>query len=119
MIRRPPRSTLFPYTTLFRSADGRTAQAEDEVTFPVPRHRPISRFRRAFADQDLGTNEGFAPPAAARSWHAQRPSGAQAGGQFAAQCPAALHVQRLVDGFVADAHRLIVGEVESQAMSNL
>src|SRR2546425_12989156 len=25
MIRRPPRSTLFPYTTLFRSADGWTA----------------------------------------------------------------------------------------------
>src|SRR3712207_7067800 len=25
MIRRPPRSTLFPYTTLFRSADVRTA----------------------------------------------------------------------------------------------
>src|SRR6266496_6060049 len=25
MIRRPPRSTLFPYTTLFRSRDGRTA----------------------------------------------------------------------------------------------
>src|SRR3712207_8834488 len=24
MIRRPPRSTLFPYTTLFRSQDGRT-----------------------------------------------------------------------------------------------
>src|SRR3712207_6887777 len=24
MIRRPPRSTLFPYTTLFRSADDRT-----------------------------------------------------------------------------------------------
>src|SRR5437667_6382136 len=24
MIRRPPRSTLFPYTTLFRSADRRT-----------------------------------------------------------------------------------------------
>src|ERR1043165_10198907 len=24
MIRRPPRSTLFPYTTLFRSADGDT-----------------------------------------------------------------------------------------------
>src|SRR3712207_7596112 len=24
MIRRPPRSTLFPYTTLFRSAAGRT-----------------------------------------------------------------------------------------------
>src|SRR2546422_8935828 len=29
MIRRPPRSTLFPYTTLFRSADG-AAQATRE-----------------------------------------------------------------------------------------
>src|SRR5258708_12428699 len=26
MIRRPPRSTLFPYTTLFRSGDGRAAR---------------------------------------------------------------------------------------------
>src|SRR2546430_15070203 len=36
MIRRPPRSTLFPYTTLFRSAEGRRAigdgrQAQLEV----------------------------------------------------------------------------------------
>src|SRR3712207_7052393 len=29
MIRRPPRSTLFPYTTLFRSAGGGTAFALD------------------------------------------------------------------------------------------
>src|SRR5437867_9589297 len=28
MIRRPPRSTLFPYTTLFRSVSRRTADAE-------------------------------------------------------------------------------------------
>src|SRR3712207_8405278 len=28
MIRRPPRSTLFPYTTLFRSKDGADEQAE-------------------------------------------------------------------------------------------
>src|SRR3712207_8763335 len=27
MIRRPPRSTLFPYTTLFRSASEKTAKA--------------------------------------------------------------------------------------------
>src|SRR5438552_11402631 len=27
MIRRPPRSTLFPYTTLFRSSSGRLPQA--------------------------------------------------------------------------------------------
>src|SRR5256885_5927300 len=28
MIRRPPRSTLFPYTTLFRSATAKTAAGE-------------------------------------------------------------------------------------------
>src|SRR2546423_7011716 len=28
MIRRPPRSTLFPYTTLFRSRDGLQREAE-------------------------------------------------------------------------------------------
>src|SRR2546430_9422583 len=28
MIRRPPRSTLFPYTTLFRSQDARPGMAE-------------------------------------------------------------------------------------------
>src|SRR5438876_12292422 len=31
MIRRPPRSTLFPYTTLFRSADSRAYQIDDYV----------------------------------------------------------------------------------------
>src|SRR5436190_5731316 len=30
MIRRPPRSTLFPYTTLFRSLYGRTFIATDD-----------------------------------------------------------------------------------------
>src|SRR3989449_5129896 len=30
MIRRPPRSTLFPYTTLFRSQGGRAVHARDE-----------------------------------------------------------------------------------------
>src|SRR2546430_8928616 len=29
MIRRPPRSTLFPYTTLFRSQQSRSFRAED------------------------------------------------------------------------------------------
>src|SRR2546427_11119778 len=32
MIRRPPRSTLFPYTTLFRSGSGIAAQG---VSFPL------------------------------------------------------------------------------------
>src|SRR5437879_7825380 len=29
MIRRPPRSTLFPYTTLFRSSHGHAARTQD------------------------------------------------------------------------------------------
>src|SRR3712207_7231502 len=36
MIRRPPRSTLFPYTTLFRSADLRAATL-GWLTEPIPR----------------------------------------------------------------------------------
>src|SRR5688572_31351172 len=35
MIRRPPRSTLFPYTTLFRSRRGRTPR-EQRVRAPGP-----------------------------------------------------------------------------------
>src|SRR2546425_7182734 len=31
MIRRPPRSTLFPYTTLFRSGSARQCGAEEEA----------------------------------------------------------------------------------------
>src|SRR2546425_3634998 len=41
MIRRPPRSTLFPYTTLFRSPDGSAGPARG-----VPR-------RRARRDRDV------------------------------------------------------------------
>src|SRR3712207_8949606 len=40
MIRRPPRSTLFPYTTLFRSHDPRA------VVGDVPDRRVRSRARR-------------------------------------------------------------------------
>src|SRR3712207_6849443 len=48
MIRRPPRSTLFPYTTLFRSRTGGSTGADGEgssprpasATPPVPRSSP-------------------------------------------------------------------------------
>src|SRR5256885_16013839 len=39
MIRRPPRSTLFPYTTLFRSGTMRHA-----VSWPPGRAAPTSRY---------------------------------------------------------------------------
>src|SRR6266496_5897755 len=41
MIRRPPRSTLFPYTTLFRS--GAVQPDVDEVGADVVEHRPLAR----------------------------------------------------------------------------
>src|SRR5436305_10075382 len=51
MIRRPPRSTLFPYTTLFRSgvlvavgvADGDDGLAHHQVGGRPQRHRPRRR----------------------------------------------------------------------------
>src|SRR2546430_12893742 len=35
MIRRPPRSTLFPYTTLFRSLNDPTARRELDQTYSI------------------------------------------------------------------------------------
>src|SRR2546430_3158409 len=49
MIRRPPRSTLFPYTTLFRSPCG---DAEDRQQL-IPRCRRRVRKSRADADRAL------------------------------------------------------------------
>src|SRR6266702_5566965 len=45
MIRRPPRSTLFPYTTLFRSAPARrtTRSGRPPATCPRCPRRPASR----------------------------------------------------------------------------
>src|SRR2546422_5416570 len=37
MIRRPPRSTLFPYTTLFRSVESRVGGAAEESQADVDR----------------------------------------------------------------------------------
>src|SRR3712207_8201628 len=38
MIRRPPRSTLFPYTTLFRSNDGTAAVQNVQVHVQLPEY---------------------------------------------------------------------------------
>src|SRR2546430_7152411 len=53
MIRRPPRSTLFPYTTLFRSAVGATDvvgenfEAGHGVGFGVVAQKEIANFLRS------------------------------------------------------------------------
>src|SRR2546430_12925332 len=56
MIRRPPRSTLFPYTTLFRSGRARAGRLHAGSWRCGDRQRPVLR-RHAFAGhhRDLGS----------------------------------------------------------------
>src|SRR3712207_7822282 len=57
MIRRPPRSTLFPYTTLFRSAvDRRRVEAADHPR-PVLEGR-LQQVDRPRPDQQAALREG-------------------------------------------------------------
>src|SRR2546430_8952258 len=49
MIRRPPRSTLFPYTTLFRSQLG----LEDRLAQPLHRVEPAAFVLQEQRDQQL------------------------------------------------------------------
>src|SRR3712207_7370206 len=64
MIRRPPRSTLFPYTTLFRSA------SKSESTTRIVRHTtmvgPVGR-RAVCAERTAPVTPPNAPMPAARS----------------------------------------------------
>src|SRR3712207_7769890 len=43
MIRRPPRSTLFPYTTLFRSEADEFMHIYKMPVVSIPTHRPMIR----------------------------------------------------------------------------
>src|SRR2546430_17543937 len=57
MIRRPPRSTLFPYTTLFRSHRGLTLRLHD--------HAPDPRYVRVEAGNENLDDSTLARPGAA------------------------------------------------------
>src|SRR3712207_8814909 len=66
MIRRPPRSTLFPYTTLFRSAE---ARAHHAAARSAQRHLQLRRRVRVEAsgpedrpEGDAGDGRGADPP---------------------------------------------------------
>jgi len=71
MIRRPPRSTLFPYTTLFRSKDAITGKSRDEEPDEAkPEERPTIT-RASAAEGDDATAD---KPAVAEDEPAARPS---------------------------------------------
>src|SRR3712207_7306835 len=63
MIRRPPRSTLFPYTTLFRSWIGVTRVGE-------PRHDPFSGKRSSREDPAVAQHGKRAPRGPGERRHA-------------------------------------------------
>src|SRR2546430_5855401 len=60
MIRRPPRSTLFPYTTLFRSAEVGRGAAPELLRHPVP--VDAGRPARAGAGDPLRPRRGRRAP---------------------------------------------------------
>src|SRR3712207_8107736 len=71
MVRRPPRSTLFPYTTLFRSGVGEmverglAATGFEEVgllSLSSADHSEIADITKGLADRYEGTNTGLSLP---------------------------------------------------------
>src|SRR2546426_6088137 len=76
MIRRPPRSTLFPYTTLFRSHRAPPADARSRTRIPSDREQLAGapgEARRHRVAARCGTPQGAAPAAPDR--HRALPGG--------------------------------------------
>src|SRR3712207_8583755 len=70
MIRRPPRSTLFPYTTLFRSVlVGERPVLRAEAQVQRERHAPLADLRAAVDVEDLDRLEELAGAAPHRVEH--------------------------------------------------
>src|SRR2546426_4528966 len=61
MIRRPPRSTLFPYTTLFRSAGGGRPGPSGGRIGPSPWHEDAQGGHRRARHHQAAAGEGAAP----------------------------------------------------------
>src|SRR3712207_7584536 len=66
MIRRPPRSTLFPYTTLFRSERRDDGRSDVDLLAQALRHPVAERRERVGGDQEAHTGRALASPDAGR-----------------------------------------------------
>src|SRR5260370_23263663 len=55
MIRRPPRSTLFPYTTLFRSLPDAELLRSADIAVRVSEAEPLQGHEAPFGEQPIGT----------------------------------------------------------------
>src|SRR5512139_3547446 len=108
-----------PRRALHERSNGGAGNADDEVAFPMTGYGTIVYRGRALTNQNLRCHEGLATTARSLARHAQRSPRAQAGSELTSKGTSSLDVQRLVNRFVADAHRSIVGEVDRQAVSDL
>src|SRR2546427_13309616 len=75
MIRRPPRSTLFPYTTLFRSLPGRGPLAKPDIVLRLATRADAFRYDSIFV-----TDHVVLPASMARSVYPYSTTGQFAGG---------------------------------------
>ena len=109
----------WPGGALDQGADRGAVQPDDQIAFPVPGHGPVFRLGRPLADHDLGGDEALPPSPGPGPRDPQRPAGAQARGELAAQRPATLDVEGLVDRLMRDPHGIIIGEVGPQPVRDL
>src|SRR2546422_1849865 len=94
MIRRPPRSTLFPYTTLFRSRPGEQPERRERIHHlehrqPVHAGRAVTHHRGSRALRPRVGEEvvGVEPLALEREEKAARPQASRVGGHPAEAQP--------------------------------
>ncbi len=91
----------------------------DQVAFPVARHCAVAGFSGPLGDHYLLWDGAPAALIGHPPRPAQRPSGPQTPGQLTAQLTAALHIQFLVNRFVAHLHLRLVRELSAQHLRDL
>src|SRR5699024_9937100 len=100
-------------------ADRRPTGPDDQIALPMSVHRPVIGLGRTLGQDHISGDMPLRLVARTSPRCSQRPTGAQTGDQFALERAAPLDEQRLVDRLVADAHGLIIGEVDLQTLADL
>ena len=97
----------------------RAGRLTTPLRFPVAGDRAVGGFGRTFADHDIRCDMPLRLVTRPGSWFPQRPAGAQAGDQLPFQRAAPFDEQRLVDRLMADAHGLIIREIDPEPAGDL
>ena len=85
----------------------------------MPWHCPVPSLGGAFAEHQLGCDMGPGLVAGPGSRDPQGPPGAQACHELSLESAAAVDIEGLVDRFVADAHGLVIGELDPEPVRDL